>query len=58
MSCGEIGGGVTVIAAHHQTVMISGNRVYITGGTFIQENQISIQNTYIGKQGEWNLYFV
>jgi hypothetical protein len=27
------------------TIMISGNRVKITGGTFIQNN-------YIGKQGE------
>jgi hypothetical protein len=33
-----------LIAVHHRTVMISGNRaVTITGGTF---------NQYIGKQGD------
>jgi hypothetical protein len=35
--------------------MISGNKVNINDGTFIQENysgHISIQKNYIGKQGE------
>jgi hypothetical protein len=41
-----------VIATHDRTVMISGNSVNITGGSFIQENQISVQKTYIGKQGD------
>jgi hypothetical protein len=49
---------LNIIAVHDRTVMISGNSVNITGGTFIQENQIPIQQTYIDKQGEWDLYFV